>query len=523
MRDFQARLEKLLQMHRVRGVLWREEVELFFPLEAELEKALGRLEELGCKVEEGGNGEGLDFAVISRGEGTDEDAFQYYLSLMSHIPLLTREEEISLAEEMVSSRSSLRQGVLSSKLALNESIKILERVVSGELSMESIFELNLAAKSKRRVVLEEIERSLPLLRKISRQNTQDYNKILLGDFSKGEIQNLYYKMKERQKESVWILERFPLHLKQIFYWKDKLKQTYMRLIELSQSLEGVSLQERREVESQIRYYESKIWEPREKLKSRLDFLETEYRRYKQAKDRLTSGNLRLVISIAKRYRYKGMSFMDLVQEGNTGLMRAVEKFDPGVGCKFSTYATWWIRQSISRAIAEKARIIRLPIYMSDILLKAKHARAAFMQDYGRAPTVEELAEAVGISGEEMREIFKLSQSPLSLSSPVGRREEEGEIGDFLADEGSGAFLEEESQHVLREVLDQLLEILSPKEREVLQLRFGLNGRQVHTLEELGKKFNLTRERIRQIEQGALRKLKHPFYARQLECFLEAFE
>lgn len=288
----------------------------------------------------------------------------------------------------------------------------------------------------------------------------------------------------------------------------------------AEEMTKILAQEGLPVEDPVRMYLKEIGQiPLLDLETETELARKMYEGDEDAKNRLVESNLRLVVSIAKRYMGKGMVLLDLIQEGNLGLMKAVEKFDYTKGYKLSTYATWWIRQAISRAIADQSRTIRIPVHMVETIHKVSRSQRQLLQEYGREATSDEIAADIGMNADKVREIMKISQDPVSLETPIGEADD-SHLSDFIPDDDTPTPVDEASYHILREQLGEVLHTLTPREEMVLKLRFGLVDGRTRTLEEVGQEFNITRERIRQIEAKALRKLRHPSRSKRLKDYLE---
>ena len=453
-----------------------------------------------------------------------DDPVRMYLTQMGEIPLLTREQEINLAKKIEVTRKQFRRKVLECHFALALVVDVLKKVNEGDLPFDRTVKVSVTENLEKDQILGRMPHNLKTLEHLMECNVRDFRIFVREREPAGRLA-LLANLKRRRFKAVNLVEELSIRTQKVQPLMKRLEQTAIRMEELLSQLRElraghVGKEDRVNLVKELKDLMRITLETPKSLKRRAELMNDRFKEYEQAKRELSGGNLRLVVSIAKKYRNRGLSFLDLIQEGNTGLMRAVDKYEYRRGYKFSTYATWWIRQAITRAIADQARTIRIPVHMIETMSKLRNVSKKLLQEKGREPTIEETARAANISVEETRRVMKISRHPISLDRPVGESED-SYFGDFIEDEAAESPINAATQEMLKEKIDQVLKTLTYREREIIKLRYGLGDGYTYTLEEVGRIFKVTRERVRQIEAKAVRKLQHPVRSRQLEGFLES--
>jgi RNA polymerase primary sigma factor len=448
-----------------------------------------------------------------------------YLIQMAEIPLLTREEEIAMAKRIEIARKRFRRLLLSNEYALRATIDTLKRVWRGELPFDRTIKVSLTERLTKEQISARMPHHFKTIDYLLTRTSEDFRVLISRSASRAEKQTARKRLLRGRAKLVFLVEELSLRSRRVSPLLRELQKISTRFTGIDQRIAelGSAPTEQSERMHLVRLRRQLILQVRESprgLRNRVERCHRLYDEFEGTKRQLSSSNLRLVVSIAKKYRNRGLSFLDLIQEGNTGLMRAVDKYEYRRGFKFSTYATWWIRQAITRAIADQARTIRIPVHMIDVLTKLRNIEKRIQQEMKRTPTNEEIAMLADMDVEEVRRVMDIGRHPASLDRPLGEGED-ASFGDLIEDSSAESPIRLAGNEFLRSKIESLLKTLTFREREIIRLRYGLGDGYNYTLEEVGRIFKVTRERVRQIEAKAVRKLQNPVRSMQLEGYLRS--
>ncbi len=545
MHQLDDHLKTLVAKGQEQGFLTFTQVNDYLPDEAinpeKLDQLLMSLEELGLEIRvdehhpahlpekktraRAGKASKVREAPVAETSKRIDDPVRMYLTQMGEIPLLTRHEEISLAKKIEITRKRFRRELLENDYVMKSALDILTRVHKAELPFDRTIKVSMTEGLEKTQITGRMPHNLRTLEELRKQNIADFAIVIAREVTQAEREAAWQSLVVRRRKMVTLLEELSLRTQRLQPAIKRLEQISERMTELERQIENLkhlksARDERANLQRELHDLTMLTLESPASLRQRIESVQGRFAEYEQSMRELSGGNLRLVVSIAKKYRNRGLSFLDLIQEGNTGLMRAVDKYEYRRGYKFSTYATWWIRQAITRAIADQARTIRIPVHMIETMSKLRKVSKTLLQENAREPTLEETAEAAQVSLEETRRVMRISRHPISLDRPVGESED-SYFGEFIEDGSTDNPADSAMQEMLKDKIDHVLKTLTYREREIIKLRYGLGDGYTYTLEEVGRIFKVTRERVRQIEAKAVRKLQHPVRAKQLKGFLNA--
>ena len=548
MDHFEKDLQDLINKGKSQGFLTYDEVNAYLPDEAvspeKLDNLLMALEEQGIGLVDQAPSEDfseellpLDSALEQLAAAPEQapplsaselpkltdDPIRMYLSQMAVIPLLSREEEVALAKKIEITRKRFRRSVLGCDFSLRKTVETLHKVYQGELPFDRTIKVSLTERLTKEQIQARMPHNLRTLEQLLAANRQDFAQLIRKSTAPEVKATIRVAFLRRRRKCLQLVEELSLRTRRVQPLVHQLAEFAEHMEELRNRLRTIGnnplyRDEQANLRHELRDLMQLTQESPSSLRKRVDTIRQQFTEYEEVKRRLSSGNLRLVVSIAKKYRNRGLSFLDLIQEGNTGLMRAVDKFEYRRGFKFSTYATWWIRQAITRAIADQARTIRIPVHMIDVLSKLRNIQKRLLQELRREPTTEEIADHAGLDLEEVKRVLDIGRHPVSLDRPVGDGED-CSFGELIEDVESDNPVRNANNAILRQKIESLLKTLTYREREIIRLRYGLGDGYTYTLEEVGRIFKVTRERVRQIEAKAVRKLQHPVRSQQLAGFL----